>query len=170
MIKKPYISVLREKSEKDWTLSEFHIDGIRRGYGVEDESRDKKVHGETCIPNGIYELGLRYSPRFSRHYYSDDRGYLSPNKDKRFSIEHSMIWVMGVPNFEYILWHWGNTDDDTHGCYIVGSDKATFGTQRGVSGSRVKYTEIYPVIYQQIVRNREAGLKTFIEYKSKILV
>lgn len=166
--KKIQVRVERFPSEADWTLSEFFINDIKKGVGVEDEKREIKVHGETRIDNGIYELGLRISPRFSKSYFVDEHGNLSTTKSERFTKEHEMIWVMGVPLFEFILWHWGNSDDDTDGCYIVGSSFATFDKQKGVAGSRVKYTEIYPLIWNIIQDNKKAGLKTYVEYREKI--
>jgi len=163
----PQIIVDRYPSEDDWTLSEFSINGVLQGFGVEDEHRDKKVHGETRIPNGIYPLGLRHSPKFSKEYYSDEQGYLNRTKTDRFNKIHEMIWVLDVPNFQWILWHWGNTDDSTNGCYIVGSNFHTFSGQKGVSGSRVKYTEVYPLIYQIIKKNKASGWGTLIEYRDK---
>jgi hypothetical protein len=159
------IQVIRTEYAADWTLSKFHIKGVQMGVGVEDERRDVKVKGETCIPAGIYEIDLRVSPKFSKSYYMDKDGFISPNKDARFNKEHELIWVKNIPNFEAVLWHWGNTDDDTEGCYIVGSSFATFGVQKGVSGSRVKYVEVYPMIRKIILENRTKGLKTYVEYK-----
>jgi hypothetical protein len=72
-----------------------------------------------------------------------------------------------VPGFDRILWHWGNTDLDTHGCFIVGSWFDRFGERKGVSGSRMKYVEVYPKIYQIIKNNNLQGLKTYVEYKDK---
>lgn len=168
MTKGPLIVVDRFPPEPDWTLSEFYIDGIRRGVGVEDEHRDVKVKGETRIDNGIYPLGLRYSPKFSKHYFVDDAGYLSPKYDKkRFNTEHHMIWVKETPRHEFVLWHWGNTDDNTDGCYLVGKDFATFDTQKGVSASRMTYLQIYPVIFQHIKRLEKAGEIPQILYRDK---
>lgn len=164
------VIVNRFPSEKNWTLSEFLINGIKTGCGVEDEHRDIKVHGETRIPNGLYELDLRHSPRFSRHYFMDAEGIISPQKNERFTKEHELIWVKDVPGFEYILWHWGNTDKDSHGCYIVGSNFFTFDGRKGVSGSRAKYVSIYPVIRNMIIENKNKGLKTFVEYRNKPLL
>lgn len=167
------LTVERYKSEKDWTLSEFYIKTVRRGYGVEDEFREIKVPGETRIPNGIYPLGLRQSPKFSEKFYMDAHGRLNEHKIGDFTQPHDLIWVMDVPNFQYVLWHWGNTDDDTDGCYIVGSgladivDKKKGGTQRGVGGSRMKYTEIYPEIRALILAAQAAGHKVYVEYKDK---
>jgi len=163
----PIIKVLRNPSEKDWTLSEFYIDGIKSGVGVEDEARTIKVFGETRIPNGVYELELTVSPKFSSSYFVDENGYISKYKDARFNKEHLLIHVKNVPEFDRILWHWGNTDDDTHGCYIVGTAFDKFASQKGVSGSRLKYVEVYPKIFKIIKNNAIKGIKTFVEYKDK---
>lgn len=161
----PDITVLRTVYASDWTLSTFSITGGIKGVGVEDERRDVKVKGETCIPAGVYELDLRDSPKFSKSYYVDKDGILSQVKNERFNKPHQLIWVKDVPNFEFVLWHWGNTDDDTDACYLVGTSFAMFGAQKGVSGSRAKYAEVYPVIWKIIQENEKKGLKTYIEYK-----
>jgi hypothetical protein len=163
----PNIIVERFPSEKDWTLSEFFINGVKQGVGVEDEKRDVKVFGETRIPNGIYELEITHSPKFSGSYFSDVSGYISDKKSVRYNTAHLLITLKDVPNFSRILWHWGNTDLDTHGCYIVGSSFGVVKARRGVVGSRAKYVEVYPKIFQLIVNNKNKGLKTFVEYKDK---
>lgn len=159
------IKVYREQSEKDWTLSRFELFNGLFGFGVEDENRMVKVKGETCVPVGIYELDLRYSPKFSKSYYADKDGILSQVKNNRFNKEHELMWVKNVPNFEAILIHWGNTDDDTDGCYIVGSTYGKIGSQNGVSGSRIKYTQIYPILWKAITEAKKQGKKVYIEYK-----
>jgi hypothetical protein len=166
------ITVQRLKSETDWTLSSFFFDSVQRGVGVEDEKRSVKVKGETCIAAGTYVLALRYSPKFSESYYRDDEGFLIAKKDRttpelesRYHTAHEMIWVKDVPNFEYILWHWGNSDDDTDGCYIVGSSFATIGTQKGVGASRKKYIEIYREIWQTMNALKAEGKFLSVTYK-----
>ncbi len=162
------ILVDRMRGEADWTLSQFHFDGIKKGVGVEDEYRLIKVKGETRIPDGIYKMGLRVSPKFSSSYYRDDEGNLISSKDRKtpeqsakYHTAHEMIWVLNVPGFEFVLWHWGNTDDDTDGCYIVGSVFGALGTQKGVAYSRAKYVEIYPELWRSI----KAG-EVDVEYRS----
>lgn len=161
------IVVERFPSEKDWTLSEFFVDGKKVGVGVEDEKREVKVFGETRIPNGIYELDITNSPKFSNSYYVDISGNISDKKSIRFNTAHKLITVLNVPNFDRILWHWGNTDLDTHGCYIVGSQFGEVKGRRGVINSRLKYIQAYPLIYKIILENKNKGLKTFVEYKDK---
>lgn len=166
-MKQPEIIVYRQPSEKDWTLSEFFINGVKRGVGVEDEKRDVKVFGETRIPNGVYEIELSQSPKFSHEYFVDENGNISKYKDTRFNKEHLMVHVKDVPGFDRILWHWGNTDLDTHGCYIVGSYFGDIKGRKGVVSSRLKYVEVYPILYKIIKNNEAQGLKTYVEYKDK---
>lgn len=162
------ITVQRQPSDKDWTLSKFFSDdGLITGVGVEDEFRADKVKGETRIPAGTYDLDLRISPRFSKEYFRDENGNLIHTSKRttaelmnKYAFQHELIWVTNVPGFEFILWHWGNTDDDTDGCYIVGSSFETFGNQKGVGGSRIKYMEIYSTIWRAI----KAG-NVQVEYK-----
>lgn len=163
------VLILRDPSEKDWTTSEFFFDEKKMGVGIEDERRSVKVKGETCIPEGVYEMGLRDSPKFSYSYFRDDEGNLIDNKSrttielqKKYHTAHEMIWVKDVPKFEYVLFHWGNTDDDTDGCYIVGSKFGEIDKQKAVLASRDKYKEIYPILFKAI---KKGGVT--VEYKSK---
>lgn len=163
------IFVNRQKSAKDWTLSTFESDDkLIKGVGVEDEFRTIKVKGETRIDAGRYELKLTESPKFSHEYYRDEHGNLMLAKDwkiakpeiqQKFKWPHELITVTGVKNFDRILWHWGNTDIDTDGCYIVGSVFGKTAGRDGVLNSRKKYTEIYPIIWKALM----AG-KVYVNY------
>ena len=74
------------------------IDGTHFCLTLEDELREVKVPGKTAIPAGLYDIGLRNSPKFGP----------------------GTIEIKGVPNFTDILIHAGNSADDTAGCIIVG--------------------------------------------------
>lgn len=169
MEKQVQITVLRQRSQPDWTLSNFIVNGlngvVKKGVGVEDEKRDLKVHGETRIPNGIYEIEFVNSPKFTKYFFMDKDGYLNETKTDRFNTPHLLLHVKDVQGFGNILWHWGNTDDQTDGCYLVGTDFATFDKQKGVSASKNKYLDVYPVIYQLYRKNKAEGIKTYVEYK-----
>jgi len=54
---------------------------------------------KSCIPSGSYDVGLRISPKHSRHYH-----------------------ILNVPNRTYILIHTGNYHTQILGCILVGSD------------------------------------------------
>lgn len=91
---------------KDRTLGGAFLDGQRLCYTLEDELRelpgcpvsDWKIDGKTAIPAGTYQLELVDSP----HHGKDT------------------LQLKGVPGFQYIHIHAGNTENDTEGCVLVG--------------------------------------------------
>jgi hypothetical protein len=141
----PVLKVLVERYDfkPDWTIGRLFINGVFVCFTVEDEMRKLKVKGETSIPYGVYPLGLRWSPKFSATF------------------NHEMIWIQNVPNFEYVLLHWGNTDDDTDACLIVGDIVGTLKGQAAVLNSKDTYKAVYPFIANHL----KSGGKAVIEYK-----
>jgi len=106
-------------------------------YTLEDESRAKKVPGETCIPEGEYSLGFRREGGFDAKYAH------------RFSDVHmGMLEVCDVPNFKYILIHCGNTDEDTAGCLLLGDTQENNNIKE--NGFIGRSTHAYYRVYQEI--------------------
>lgn len=170
------IKVSRSIFNLDWTISKLSINNILDGYCVEDEIRDEKVKGETAIPYGTYELGYRQSPKFSASFlWSDSLNLLIDPKEKvkyPNTIDwrnHDLIWIKNVPKFEFILIHWGNTDDDTEGCLIVGSSIGPIlkngTTQEGVLNSKVYYKKLYEKVYPLIKK----GGRTIVYEKEQLI-
>ena len=134
------------------------IDGLFKqrkflAYTLEDEQRNTKVYGETRIPEGVYNLGLRKVGGYHAKY------------SKRFSDFHiGMLHVLDVPGFEYILIHCGNTDEHTAGCLLVGdSQENNQITKDGFIG---KSTQAYRRIYPRIASAIENGEQVIITYKT----
>ena len=73
-----------------------------------------------------------------------------------------MLWVRHVPNFEYILIHCGNTDEQTPGCLLLGdSQQNNIITKDGFIGSSTQaYKRVYPIIAEELDR----GNSVTIEY------
>ena len=144
--------------EVDKMASNPHGEGFRckrklLAYTLEDEYREDKVYGETRIPNGTYELGLRKVGGYNKKY------------TKRFSkIHKGMLQVLDVPNFEYILIHCGNTDEHTAGCLLVGDSQENNQIQK--DGFIGKSTQAYKRIYPPIAEALERGQKVTITYKT----
>jgi len=126
----------RIKRGANSTLSILYVDGIKRGYVVEDKDRDLhstmtleaiqaiKVHSETAIPTGRYQVSLRESPNFKRTY----------------------PWLLNVPGFQYIYIHKGNWIKDTQGCVLVG---LSWGIESGEYCVR-QSKSLYDPIYEEI--------------------
>ena len=121
-------------------------------YTLEDESREEKVWGETCIPEGEYQIKFRREGGYHTKY------------SKRFSDIHmGMLEVCDVPNFKYILIHCGNTDEDTAGCLLVGDTQENNDIKK--NGFIGKSTKAYMRIYPAIAKALEAGEEVTIAYR-----
>ncbi len=125
------IEVNRIKSDSDATLSTVFIDGRFECFGLEDQYRSDKVAGETRIPQGRYKVGVR-----------DVGGFHGRYSEKFPDFHRGMLQVLNVPNFEYILIHIGNTDEDTAGCLLVGQNGITSG-ELSIGSSTKGYKALY---------------------------
>ena len=118
-------------------------------YTLEDESREEKVYGETCIPEGEYTIRFRSEGGYHSKY------------SKRFADMHlGMLEVCDVPNFKYILIHCGNTDEDTAGCLLVGDtqENNNIKTSGFIGRSTTAYTRIYPDIAKAVADGEEVTI------------
>lgn len=150
------LEVIRFNKGKDSTNGLlFNITNDKRKflcYTLEDESREEKVWGETCIPEGEYKLGLRTVGGYHTKY------------SKRFADIHmGMLQVLDVPNFEYILLHCGNTDEDTAGCLLLGDTQENNNIKK--NGFIGKSTAAYMRVYPDIAKALKDGEEVTIVYR-----
>lgn len=138
------IIIKRYDSADDWTRGVMYINGVFECYTLEDEERDVKVWGDTCIPYGTYEVNLRREGRFHNSYKN------------KFSFHNGMLHVINVPNFKYILIHIGNFTKDTAGCLLVGEGV----TKNGVlQGSTNAYKKMYPKVLEAFNNDEKVTIK-----------
>ena len=115
-----YLLLDRKKYKDNCTIGSLYLDGEFICNTLEDKYRDltkeAKIPGSTCIPYGIYDVVLCWSPKFKNIY---------PR-------------LLNVPYFNGILIHKGNSDKDSAGCILV-------GTKNGdkLIGSKVAYDKLY---------------------------
>ena len=129
------ILVDRFVSDADATISRVTVDGRFVCFGLEDEFREEKVVGETRIPAGTYRINLRTEGGFHQRY------------SRRFSdIHRGMLHIQDVPNFQFILIHCGNTDEDTKGCLLVGTQANTQPGDMSIIASTGAYRRFYPLV------------------------
>ena len=131
------LRVDRYLSTPNATLGKLYIDDVFECYTLEDEFRAVKVKKETRIPDGTYLIKLRTEGSHHSHY-----------AQKFPDIHKGMLWLQNVPGFQFILIHIGNTEEDTEGCLLVGSDRdeKTMTLQR----STVAYRKMYPKVAEAV--------------------
>lgn len=108
------IILTRKDFQKNCTIGELEI--VHYGFkcfSLEDFDRDlyqktpltdiaqQKIHGQTAIPYGRYEVAITYSSRFKK----------------------MMPQILDVPGFAGIRIHNGNFAGDTEGCVLLGMDR-----------------------------------------------
>ena len=130
-------------SEKS-TTGKMYVDGVFECFTLEDLDRGLKssmplddikkikVYGQTAIPTGRYEVTTSYSGLFNKE----------------------MPLLKGIPGYDQVRIHPGNSDKDTLGCILVGEAR----TIDWVSNSRAAFARFYPKLKAAL----EAGQKVFI--------
>lgn len=99
------LELKRIAKREGYTIGRLSVDGRYLCDTLEDRVRDlareRKIPGETAIPEGTYKVVVNISPKFRR---------MLPR-------------LLNVPHFEGILIHRGNTAGDSAGCILVGENK-----------------------------------------------
>lgn len=139
----------RYNFKDQFTQGLLHINKKFECYTLEDEIREVKVWGETAIPAGRYQIKLRTEGRFHENY-----------KVKFSDFHVGMLHVTGVPNFEYILIHIGNTEKDTAGCLLVGNDVEASTLEES--------TKAYEKMYRQVIVPLLKGEEVWITYSNLV--
>tara|TARA_R110000744_G_C19017396_1_gene523764 strand:- start:59 stop:517 length:459 start_codon:yes stop_codon:yes gene_type:complete len=144
------IDVIRYNGKEDFSDGLFLINGEFQVHTLEDEFRTKKKYGETRVSAGRFKVELRTVGGFHQRYLN------------KFGADFhkGMLWIKDVPEFEYVLIHIGNDDDDTAGCILVGmtnsADDAGF-----IGGSTEAYKKIYPIIRDAILRGEDVYINIY---------
>jgi hypothetical protein len=119
------------------TLGRLYLNGQFRCFTIEDTYRPVKVKHETRIPAGTYEVRFRKFGSFHSRYSGR-----FPNLHK------GMLELVNVPGYDGILIHIGNTNADTSGCLLVGTDYVLDQkTKRArVNNSTAAYIMLYQLV------------------------
>lgn len=142
------VQVNRFVSNKEETIGVFLVDGLPQAVTCEDQLQKVKVKGETRIPEGTYELGLRKEGGHHEKYAK-----MFPNLHK------GMLELQNVPGFQYILIHIGNTEKDTDGCILVGEKFTVAANGRlSIENSTVAYQRIYKLIIDQMSSGKKVSI------------
>lgn len=115
----------RVQLDSDVTLGALYVDGQFECWVCEDTVRELpgvpvaqwKVKGQTAIPYGMYDIDITMSARF----------------------QTPLPLLLGVPGFEGIRIHPGNTAADTDGCLLPGEDRLA----KSVGRSRIAFNRLF---------------------------
>ena len=145
------LDVIRTQFGKDATNGLLFIDNVFECYTLEDEVRDIKVHSETAIPLGTYNIKFRNIGGFDTKYTAR---YGS-------TFHKGMLELQDVPNFKYILIHTGNTDSHTSGCLLLGETQQDLdkGKDGFVGGSGDAYKKMYPKVRDALLNGEKVTIK-----------
>lgn len=130
----------------EYTIGKLYIDGVYYCDTLEDKNRDlnkngkfdngeKKVKDETCIPFGIYEVQITWSPKFKRW----------------------MPQIMNVPEFEGIRIHSGSNKNHTSGCILLGKNTV----KGGLTDSKITCEDFY-IRLNIAINNKERIMITIV--------
>lgn len=100
------------------TCGELLVDGYFTAFTLELPIKDGRPG--SAIPLGRYPIIITYSPKFER----------------------DMPLLLNIPGRSDIRIHWGNTEQDTEGCILVGHNHL----QDTVGESRLAFNNLYPQI------------------------
>ena len=126
------------------TIGALSVDGRFVCFTLEDQAQPIKVAGETRIPAGTYKLALRTVGPTHEKYA------------KKFTDHRGMLILNGVPDFEYVLIHIGNTDRDSAGCILVGDGALAHGE---LSLSTQAYRRLYGVVSNAILAGEPVSIE-----------
>ena len=113
--------IVRYLTDEDGTISVMKLDDGTVFDVLEPELNDNKS-SISCIPTGMYRVVPHESPRFGSTYL-----------------------VKGVANRSFILFHSGNTENDTEGCILVGMRRGEVNGKRAVLESKTAMEKLKSV-------------------------
>lgn len=134
------IELIRLKDNGISTVGYLLINNVFECFTLEDTYNFPKIHGKTRIPDGTYRIDLRVDSPMSNRY-----------KAKYGDMHKGMLWLRGVPDFDWVYFHVGNREDDTDGCVLLGKTCSTLVSNQSISGSVLAYKDTYPKIAKAIL-------------------
>lgn len=139
-----------------YTIGKLYVNGEAVCDTLEDTDRQlysymsredilkRKVYGKTCIPYGLYMIDMNtVSSRLaSSSFYGSSCGGKVPR-------------LLNVKGFDGILIHAGNTDKDTLGCILVGTNNV----KGQVTNSRAAFLKLYKILKSYSDKKEELYIK-----------
>ena len=142
------INLIRTQFGNDATNGLLFIDEVFECFTLEDQYQDKKVYGETCIPEGTYPVEFRKEGGFHNRYST------------KYDFHKGMLEIKDIPNFKWVLFHLGNTDENTAGCVLVGDTQQDLDVSKDgfIGSSGNAYKKFYPKVATALENGESVSL------------
>ena len=142
------INLIRTQFGDDATNGLLFIDEVFECFTLEDQYQDKKVYGETCIPEGTYTVEFRKEGGFHNRYKA------------KYDFHKGMLEIKDIPNFKWVLFHLGNTDENTAGCVLVGDTQQDLDVSKDgfIGSSGNAYKKFYPKVATALENGESVSL------------
>mgnify|MGYP003132059555 CR=1 FL=1 len=142
------INLIRTQFGDDATNGLLFIDEVFECFTLEDQYQDKKVYGETCIPEGTYPVEFRKEGGFHNRYSA------------KYDFHKGMLEIKNIPNFKWVLFHLGNTDENTAGCVLVGDTQQDLDVSKDgfIGSSGNAYKKFYPKVATALENGESVSL------------
>jgi hypothetical protein len=130
---------------KGTTFGRLFVDGAQECQTLEDavledeyaHVEDWKIPGRSATPAGRYRIEAQDSPKFGAR----------------------TLTLLGVPGFDYIRIHSGETIEDTEGCIVVGDQVDLF--RHRISGGKLR--GVLQKLKDKVLAALDAGEEVWIE-------
>ncbi|SDM35132.1 hypothetical protein SAMN05421823_112173 [Catalinimonas alkaloidigena] len=129
------LTVLRYLDDGQTTLGLLFLRNKFFAYTLEDTFRATKVAGETRIPAGLYPLDFNRALTGLTQTYRQTRPWFE------YHLE-----IQGIPGFDQVYIHVGNTHEDTRGCLLIADGVNTASAVKMVQYSRLAFERFYKTI------------------------
>ena len=141
------LKLTRRYKSPEYTIGTLYINGKYFCDTLEDTDRglsytmslseisQKKIHGKTAIPTGVYKIIMNIvSSRFKNSIWAKPYKGMVPRLSE-------------VPGFDGVLIHPGNSAKDTEGCILVGQNK--------VKGGIVHSADTWKKLMEELIKDKE---------------
>ncbi len=142
------INLIRTQFGNDATNGLLFIDEVFECFTLEDQYQEKKVYGETCIPEGTYPVEFSKEGGFHNRYKA------------KYDFHKGMLEIKDIPNFKWVLFHLGNTDENTAGCVLVGDTQQDLDVSKDgfIGSSGNAYKKFYPKVATALENGESVSL------------
>ncbi|WP_339925101.1 DUF5675 family protein [uncultured Cyclobacterium sp.] len=146
------ITILRYVDDGNTTLGLMFIDKAFFAYTLEDTHNNEKIPGGTRIPEGHYQLGI--NPNLSP---------LTQRYRNRFDWFRNHIEIKGIPNYDLVYIHIGNSHKDTKGCILIADGVNASQPEKMILQSQRAFERFYKNIFPKIDQNEPMAINILNE-------